>query len=325
MPAENNAIDARASEWAVRLSARPLSGAEQAELDAWLAADTRHQGALARARAVWLDLDRLAALAGKDHGEPEHPLFPKTAPSSSRRWFLAAGLGAATVTAGAGSWWLWGSRETYVTEVGEIRRVTLTDGSSMLLNTATRAVVRFTSSVREIELTRGEGLFEVAKDAARAFIVRTRGVSVRAVGTVFAVRAVSENVDVTVTEGVVEVADTNRSGSAIPQRVLADQRALVTPRHGIKVQAVTEAQAQRRLAWRDGMLVFDGEPLSEAVDEVNRHNVRKITIDDPALAARPVVGIFRASDENGFARTVATALNAESTTDEDVIHLRARP
>ena len=44
MPAENNAIDARASEWAVRLSAGPLSGAEQVELDAWLTADIRHQG-----------------------------------------------------------------------------------------------------------------------------------------------------------------------------------------------------------------------------------------------------------------------------------------
>src|SRR5215813_12773470 len=157
MPAENNAIDTRASEWAVRLSAGPLADAEQAELDAWLAADTRHQGALARARAAWLDLDRLSALAGETHGEPEHSLSPKTPPPSSRRWFLAAGLGATALTAGAASWWFWGARETYVSEVGEIRRVTLTDGSSMLLNTATRAVVRFTSSLRQVELTRGEG------------------------------------------------------------------------------------------------------------------------------------------------------------------------
>src|SRR5262249_47469625 len=100
MPAENNAIDTRASEWAVRLSAGPLPGAEQAELEAWLAAATRHQGALARARAAWLDLDRLAALAGKSHDEPEHSRSSKTLPPSSRRWFLAAGLGATALTAG---------------------------------------------------------------------------------------------------------------------------------------------------------------------------------------------------------------------------------
>jgi transmembrane sensor len=73
------------------------------------------------------------------------------------------------------------------------------------------------------------------------------------------------------------------------------------------------------------MLAFDGEPLAEAVEEINRHNQRQIAIDDSALAARPVVGIFRASDTEGFAQTVATALGAQSMTDGEVIHLRPLP
>src|SRR5262249_29425692 len=59
-------IDAAASEWAVRLQLRVLSAEERAELDCWLEADSRHRGALLRASAAWLDVDRLAALAG--HG-----------------------------------------------------------------------------------------------------------------------------------------------------------------------------------------------------------------------------------------------------------------
>lgn len=45
-------IDKRAAEWAVRLDRGELSPEEQAEVEAWAAADTRHLGALARAMAV---------------------------------------------------------------------------------------------------------------------------------------------------------------------------------------------------------------------------------------------------------------------------------
>ncbi|MBL8272155.1 FecR/PupR family sigma factor regulator, partial [Steroidobacter sp.] len=56
-------IESEAAQWAVRLSDKPLSDAEQSELDEWLAADIRHGGALLRAQAAWDDVDRLAALA----------------------------------------------------------------------------------------------------------------------------------------------------------------------------------------------------------------------------------------------------------------------
>jgi transmembrane sensor len=103
------------------------------------------------------------------------------------------------------------------------------------------------------------------------------------------------------------------------------EQAVITKGQGVRVRAVEQMQVERRLAWRDGMLAFDGEHLAEAVEEINRHNRRQITIDDPTLAARSVVGIFRASDTEGFAQTVATALGAESVTEGDAIHLRPRP
>jgi transmembrane sensor len=73
------------------------------------------------------------------------------------------------------------------------------------------------------------------------------------------------------------------------------------------------------------MIDFTGEPLGLAVEEINRHNVRHIVIDDPALASRPVVGLFRAGDPVGFAATVAAALQAQSVDREDAIHLRLTP
>jgi len=222
-------------------------------------------------------------------------------------------------------WWLWRRRdEVYESGIGEVRRITLPDGSSMVLNTATRARVRFTDSRRHVDLIQGEAVFDVSKDQLRPFVVLTRNVSVRAVGTVFAVRAVESDIAVTVTEGVVEVAPSTEVNLTRPQKVLADERAVVRNAQVVAVQSVSPAQIQRQQAWQDGLLSFDGELLSEAVAEINRHNVRQVQIDDVALGSRPVVGVFRASDIDGFAQAVAVALSADSMLENEIIHLRTQ-
>jgi ferric-dicitrate binding protein FerR (iron transport regulator) len=49
-------------------------------------------------------------------------------------------------------------------------------------------------------------------------------------------------------------------------------------------------------------------------------NRRQIVIDDPLLAAMPVVGVFRATDLEGFS-AAAAALKARAVPDGDVIRL----
>ena len=63
-PTERAALTTIAAEWAVRLAAGPLSPGDQQQLDAWLARDARHLGALVQARAQWCEFDRLGTLAG---------------------------------------------------------------------------------------------------------------------------------------------------------------------------------------------------------------------------------------------------------------------
>ena len=242
-------------------------------------------------------------------------------PFGNRRRFVASGV-AALFLGAARTWWIDWHDQTYVSKLGQIRRVKLSDGSRMVLNTETEATVRFDKAHREIELTTGEGLFQVAKDPARPFVVRAGFISVRAVGTVFAVRTAGQRVDVTVTEGVVELVDNSTLGGGVIRRVTANEQATVMETSQVQVQSMPHAEAERRLAWRDGMVDFAGEPLMTAVEEINRHNHRRIVVDDPALASRPVVGMFRANDPDNFAATVAAALGVRSVDQDDAIHLR---
>jgi transmembrane sensor len=341
-------INEQAARWVARADAGVLNPSEQRQLELWLDADPRHRGAYVRAQAQWLDLDRLAALHGPTTSSDNNSLT--AAPTSSgpalqqpnssrsrfisRRQLLAAGVAGFTAIGGGLSWIvLRQGRERYTSGIGEIRRITLTDGSTTLLNTDTEISVHLTPKRRDVHLLRGEAFFEVAHDKARPFVVHANDTLVRAIGTTFAVKLESTQVDVTVTEGVVEVANRTLNSPTDPtaspashtdvMRVAANEQVVVTDSRSQEVRRIAPTEADRQLAWREGMVSFDGEPLQTAVNEINRHNQRKIVIDDPALATRPVVGIFRATDLDGFSAAAAEALKARVVSEGDVIHLQS--
>jgi transmembrane sensor len=322
-------IDQQAVRWAVRADSGLLEPDEQQELDAWLNADPRHLGAYVRARARWVDLDRLAALQG-----PSRPMVPEIDSHQriSRRGLLAAGIAAVTVIGGGFSWLvLRKTPQRYASGVGEVRRIALEDGSTLLLNTASEVTAEFRKRRRDFHLVRGEALFEVAHDKTRPFVVLVNDTAVRAVGTAFAVRLEATQVDVTVTEGVVELGNAMATLSAddppseAPEfkvtRVSATERAVISGSRAPEVSPIAPAVIERLLAWRDGFVSFDGESLQAAVAEINRHNRRKIVIEDQTLAAKPVVGIFRATDLEGFSEAAAAALKARAVPDGEIIRL----
>jgi len=335
-------IEEQAARWAIRATAGPLNPEAQRALDAWLTADPRHRGAYVRARARWADLDRLAALHGPARAAHEEPTAQAAAENLiaerdresagvSRRQLLAAGVAAITVAGGGLSWLLLRADSVrYVSGIGEVRRIALEDGSMLVLNTATEVTAQFSQQQRNIRLIRGEALFDVAHDKLRPFVVVANGTAVRAVGTEFAVRMESTQVDVIVTEGVVEVAnlppgmDTATSPDPVieARRVSAHEKIVVAGARPPQISVIAAAAADRQLAWREGMVSFDGESLRTAVAEINRHNRRQIVIEDPALASKPIVGVFRATDLEGFSAAAAEALKAKAVADGDIIRLQ---
>lgn len=317
-------IDAQAARWAVRAASGDLSPQEQRALDEWTRADPRHQGAYIAARAQWLDLDRLAALHGPAEATRVTPV--------SRRYLLAACTAALALAGGTFAWLRYEAGVTrYVSAIGEVRRISLEDGSTLLLNTNTEVKVSLSNTERRMYLLRGEALFEVARDKTRPFVVIANDTAVRAVGTAFAVRLESNRVDVTVTEGVVEVApskplpaaDATESPVLVHrlQHVSATERVVIAAARAPQISTLAPAEADRLLAWREGMVSFDGESLEAAVAEINRHNRRQIVVSDPALASKPIVGVFRAGDPVGFSAGVADILQATANSDGDTIRL----
>lgn len=303
-----SAIDNQALGWLRIQSERQLDAAERASLDAWLDEDTRHQGAYVRAmvieNAIALTVSHQNLYPGQDPHAPQAEDAP--VPGAGRRpWrgygALAAGLGIIAVGIALN---LTDRPTTLATSKGEFKRVALADTSVANINSNTRIEVKLSSHKREVVLVRGEAWFEVAKDKSKPFIVEAGDVQVRAVGTAFGVHRLKEGAEVLVTEGTVEV------WTGMAKAYLSAGQHSVVP---YKTSQITVAQqpqeVQRKLAWRDGKLIFTRQTLTEAVADFNRYSAKKIIISDPALVNKRIFGQYEVDAAEQFARDIGAYLN----------------
>lgn len=295
-----------AAHWVARMDAGDWSAQDEAALQRWLNGDANRRGLLLRAQAGWVAGDRLraglpATATDSDDDEIEAQRF------GWPRRTIVTGLAASVAAAVIGKLVWPGSAVAYATELGEIRRVPLSDGSVMTINSASALDVRLEAKRRLVDLARGEAWFEVAKDARRPFVVAAGGVQVRAIGTAFSVRIRGGDVEVLVTEGVVEAWSAERGGTRT--RLIAGQIALVGAEAKVRRVPDDPSSVDRALAWRGGMIDLQGGTLADAAEEFNRYNERKLVIGDGQLAAEQFDGVFRINDPQGFALAVKTSLN----------------
>jgi transmembrane sensor len=314
-------IEEEAAAWIWRMDSTVVAVADRQAFDAWLRQDPRHRRAAAKLSAVWSALDGLAEAKREEKiatfaKNVQLPLLHR----SRRRWFAAAAVLAA---AAIGATWLQQGSElqTLATAVGQQRNVTLADGSIVALNTNTIVETDLRRHTREIYLRKGEAHFQVAHDRSRPFLVHAGDAVVRAVGTAFEVRVLTDqHVDVVVNEGRVEVQTTvplpaspnpsayPRPAAATTVRALHAGERLSTAGHGYAVTPITAQQLSSELAWREGAIIFDGEPLSEAIAEIERYSDSRIVIGDPAIAGLRVGGRFRTGNVQEFFDALQTAL-----------------
>lgn len=303
-----SAIDNQALGWLRIQSERELDADERAHLDAWLAEDSRHKGAYIRAMVIDNAIARAVAQQSLYPGEDRYALRSDASESTgtSRRAWLKYGAWAAGVGIfGVGvSLKVTDRHTTLATSRGEFRRVALADTSVASINGSSRLEVRLTSEKRQITLVKGEVWFEVAKDKTKPFVVEAGAVHVRAVGTAFGVRRFKDGAEVLVTEGTVEVWTGNAKAL-----LSAGQRSFV-PYETAQITVARQPQEiQRKLAWREGKLIFTRQTLGEAVADFNRYSAKKIVISDPALENKRIFGQYQIDAAEQFAKDIGAYLN----------------
>lgn len=141
----------------------------------------------------------------------------------------------------------------------------LADGTQVWLNSESKLTypARFTGRTREVAME-GEVCFQVAKNEAQPFIVRTGGMAVKVLGTVFNVDAYPDNgrIATTLVEGKVEI----QAGDE-KQTLLPDQQAVLEKGKGIEVKKV---YAEDYISWIGGVFHFTEASLEEIMQKLSR-------------------------------------------------------
>ncbi|SFD18982.1 FecR family protein [Pseudoalteromonas denitrificans] len=327
-------IQEQASLWISRMD-RGLSLEEKNEFSVWINQSEYHKDTLYQLAKLWDDLTVLNELSDL------FPLESKTKSTQNKFIPIAIAASFIAIMFTSSAYFLDGSLfpilsntqktaqiKQYQTKIGEQISFSMPDGTNVRLNTNSTIKVAYTAKHRQISLLKGEARFDVAKDKTRPFTVSTDKKSFTALGTIFNVQNTKNNeLELLVTEGKVLISDTdsilktttlndivasftNLSHDNLPGTVVnSGEKSVVKNNMQLITDKISLDQIQRELAWQQGMLIFDGEPLNKALLEVARYSNTQFEINDTNLSHLKISGYFKAGDIEGLLESLNENFN----------------
>lgn len=286
-----------ATEWQLRLES-PTPQIE-AGFRKWINAAPLHAEAFEAVCGNWTASEIIVeGAAGRDRKLIKAPFYMRrstqVAVGTCLAVIAAAGLVVSVGGINRGSVIASARAATFQTRIGEIRTVSLADGTQVVLDT--NSLLRTVASeLNAVELVRGRARFAPAQSGRVFTVVTPQG----------RVRAYSARFDVSLIDARPRI--TTISGRTVLERAGTGGRPLVLhegQQGGFATQSRVEQVVAGQLLWVKGMLVFDDVPLSDAVDALNRYNHTRIEIGMPTASGR-VTGAFSARDPEAFAMAVA--------------------
>lgn len=158
------------------------------------------------------------------------------------------------------------------TSYGQSKKIHLPDGTELTLNSCSqiRYPNRFIGEKRIVELE-GEGYFRVHRNTAQPFLVKTRRMDIRVLGTCFNVKSyfTDEIVSVDVESGKVQV--------DLPEAMLrlkAKEQVFINTLSGEYSKRCEERSVAM---WREGGLRFNSTPIRDVAKELERRYNCRIT------------------------------------------------
>ncbi len=320
-PNEKVKIIREACEWLARMDGGELSELEKSELNKWVRKSDNNKKELERLAIIWdsiedanlenvkfdvsnSELDQLHINTIEQSRKSKFKIFMSIAASL----MLCISLGLIMHFHNLAQFK--STNGKYETGIGDQQTVELADGSEIRLNTNTLVEVNYYDGKRNIHLYKGEAHFNVAHDPDKPFTVKARKGDVRALGTIFSVRVKNDRVNVIVEEGKVRIRANERSNqledatlTTIDENLDKEEKSLMVVANAgnsvvfdeQEIESIIEEEKEvieRKFSWRQGMLAFDDEPLSDVIEEVSRYTSNKIIIADPNIRSLRVGGYY---------------------------------
>lgn len=322
-----------AARWLLRSQGSGSSEFDRVEFKDWLSADPAHRQAYEETKTAW-------AAVGSHATEPEVVKARTTALENFRnraraRWSdeIQGRTGLTGLQLKVAAMLLivvaplvvfmtnFATDDSVVhsTAIGETSVLTLDDGTRLSLDANSSVTVLITDNVRVMKLNNGRVHFDVGHDPRRPFQVHANANTVVAVGTEFSVERLASSTIVTLLEGKVDVfsapADRNEN------RLIAfepDESMRLAPGQMLSIDerldqgTITTVDTQKAVAWRQGQLVFEAEPLHHAIERVNRYSREQIVTNAADFSDIAIDGVFNSGDTTAFVEALEAYFSIRS-------------
>lgn len=212
------------------------------------------------------------------------------------------------------SWFIVGSdvrlffQADQVTGVGQLRTVSLPDGSTVSL--APRSAIAFTSDAhsRTVRLLQGEAWFDVRHSAEQPFHVVAHDLDVMDVGTKFDVQEAERETEVSVESGAVRVTSVNPP--AISEDLVAGQTVAISADHLVRRG---NADPTMIAGWRDGVLTVQNRTISDVVEAIRPWHRGLLILRGGRLGTRRVTGVYDLRHPQAAIKALADAYGIKIT------------
>ena len=164
-----------------------------------------------------------------------------------------------------------------IVPIGKRSSITFTDGSKMWVNAGSKVIypAQFTADSREI-FVEGEIYLDIVHDEKRPFIVKTRKMEVRDLGTQFCVSAYDNETSshVVLVKGKVEIETKGKRKNPLSpnQLFLYDNKS--------DEESVYHVNTQDYVAWKDGYYQFNHQKLDIVLEKLCKYYGIKIHWDE---------------------------------------------
>ncbi|MFP1682800.1 DUF4880 domain-containing protein [Alloalcanivorax sp. C16-1] len=291
-----------ALDWQVSLWSGDPDESLRRDWAAWLAAHPDNQRA-------WAQVERLAGRLGEVPQDVGRHSLARRGPRLGRRQVLGAlallGVGALTARGG----WVQRSLADCRVGPGEQRRLTLPDGSGLMLNTASAVNLAFQGERRIRALPGSEIALDSRGAGGTPLWIEMAEVRLGAADSQVVLRDYGERLGVSVLAGRVSVL----SGPGALRSIAAEPPLVTTLAGGqaawLSADGVRRFPLDRDAAldWTRGVLRADRQPLGTFLAELGRYRHGLLYCDD-AVAGLVVSGAFSVRDTDYTLESLAQAL-----------------
>lgn len=204
---------------------------------------------------------------------------------------------------------------------GERANVSLPDGTTISLNSDSKLSYlpkTYNRKERSISFD-GEGYFQVYKNKEVPFIINSKGLQIKVLGTIFNlyVRGNSQKAELALEEGSVWLQSTKSSKNVVLHH---NQKAIIDQSTG-NITVIEDKDIKRSSAWRQGDMIFRNTPLSEVLQVIEENYSITFKTDCKSCLVDRFTGTLPTTDLNEVLEVIEKSYHLKAEISGNVIVL----